>query len=465
MFEVIPDEGIGTLWALVMIYSVVLGFVGISYYKHTVMEEEIGGSEYLKRNIDQSRFKIMEQRDNTFLLKPRFDYPYSLFSGDSVLVKYVEDRAIIQGPKYYVEGLVKDFRGELNRASRFLSGISIVMLIFLMGILPLLPISGSEWTLKQWFHNLKIEVLAIDGIEIEDESAVGNTLSNTNSYGVAVESEDDLFYVYDHMNIVRVDKNFHNKVILTENMDGTGIDYLNVVQDWIFYRKGSKLHRMHLDGSNDQAIYNMSYLLDVHVQGNWIYFINPEDDFKIYQMTVNGEHINKFLNISVNDIAVFEDRLYFSYSMLSEGTDKGRLESITLEGYDQRIELDETVLDMTIHEGHYYYIGYGNQLYRSKINSDPTPETIVHQTVTSYSITDSGIFYTLRCEAEPDIVDGEGLYHMDFDGSEETLVLDCKISGGLTHVGDYILFSTFDENYYPQLHRFNLITNEVDIVE
>lgn len=443
-----------------------MGFMAFTYYKQETIDEVVGEFDHLKKGIENSRFEIIEERDNTFLLKPKFDYPYSLFNGDMVYVNFKDEKiAVVEGPKYYVEGLIKDIRGNMNIITRLLSRTSIIILMFIAMIGPLIPLAGVEWDLRQMAHNLKFEVLSIDVIEIEDENALGNTLGNINNYGISTENEDYIFYVYDNMDIIRADKDFQNKVHLTENKDGQGIDYLNLVEDWIFYRKGGKFHRMNIDGSNIQTIYNMSHLLDVHIIGNWIYFINPEDDFKIYKMDINGQSLDRFLNMSVTDIAIFEDRLYFSLPILSEGYGKGRIESISLEGYDRRIELDTMASDITIQDGYFYYMNPRDQLYRAEMNSDKGPEILVNKRISSYIITNSGIFYTLHLSGQPDIIDGDGLYRIDFDRSNDELILDCEIFGHLSHVGDYVLFSSFDEHYYPHLNKLNIITNDVEIVQ
>lgn len=147
LFVAIPNQNrdLGNYWPLIVIYAAGIGFMVYNYYREEEMEEVVGEYQHLKRNIEKSRFTIIEERDNSFLLKPRFDYPYSLFNGDRVRVNYLDNKAIVIGPKYYVEGLVKDIRGEMNFLTRILSGISISILLFIIAIYPLLPLIETDW--------------------------------------------------------------------------------------------------------------------------------------------------------------------------------------------------------------------------------------------------------------------------------------------------------------------------------
>ena len=459
-YEYIVGESLGNYWPIAILYSAGLAFMVISFYKEESMEEVVGDFDHLRRRIEKSRFSIFEQRNNSFILKPRFDYPYSLFNGDMIYLRHLDDTTTIEGPKYYVEGLVKDIRGDMNIFTRFFSRTSIFIIVFAMGILPFIPSSGPNWDLKQWFHNNKIR--SIEVIEIEDEEALGNSLGNINNYGYLAESEDYIFYVHDHMSLIRADKNFENPLDLISQTSGFGISNLNVVEDWIFYSKGDKYKRMRLDGSEEETIYNMTYVYDLHIRGNWIYFINTEDDFRIYKMDINGSNIESFLNISATDIAVYEDRLYFSYPMISEATNKGRIESIGLDGYDKRDELDVIARDIIIHDGYFYYINTDDKLSRAQMNKDAREEILTEEKINSFAITDYGVYYTLGYHDQPHIIDGNGLYRIDFDGSNGEEVLDYEIFAGLSHVGDYLLFSAHDEYYSPHLKKLDLRTGVLE---
>ena len=223
--EILPKAS----WPLIIITSIIIGIAVSTFYKHSIVEEVVGDFKYLKRDIEESRFKIIEHRNNSFLLKPKFDYPYSLFNGELIEVEYSDQVAIIKGAKYYVETLIKDINGDANRIVRLLSKISISLLIIAMGILPLVPDSGIDRSLKQWFHNLKMQVMPVDIIEATDAEALGNTMGNTNNNGYGVETEHYIFYIEDHLNLIKTDKGFSERLALNNNKDKGGFGIIRLI--------------------------------------------------------------------------------------------------------------------------------------------------------------------------------------------------------------------------------------------
>lgn len=455
------------LWLLILVVIPFIIAISVtSLYKQARAEEVIGDFKYLKRDIEESRFKVIEHRNDYFLLKPKFDYPYSLFNGDMVEVRYINETAIIEGPKYYVDTLIKDIRGDANKIIKLLSNISVSLLIIAMGILPLIPDSGIDWTFKRWFHNIKMQVLSTDIIEVEDEEMLGNSIGNINNWGYAVEGEDYIFYVDDYINIVRTDKTFSGKLDLIDNrgQGGLAISQLNVIDDWIFYDKGTSLNRMRIDGTNNQTLYNSGYISDINIKGNWIYFINYEDNYNLYKMDLNGQNLTRLSKDKINNFAIYGDRLYFSHFNFFEPNDEDAyVESMTLDGSERRIELELVADKLSIHKGYFYYLGFDDKLYRNEMNNGKGPEILVDDLVSTYIITDFGIFYSK--EHNDDFYDSKGLYKIEFDGSEGSLVLDEGIFGELTYVGDYLLFNSSISQYSPVFKKLNIISGNLEIIK
>jgi len=135
----------------------------------------------------------------------------------------------------------------------------------------------------------------IEQIAIEDPSLDGNTQSNINNYGLVAETNDSLFYIKDHA-VCRADKDFGNQVVLFDQDSGEGKDTINVVSDWVFFRQGKEIKRMKNDGSYVDRI-SSGYSLQMHVVGNWIYFINLSDASKIYKMDIYVDtYVSKIIN-------------------------------------------------------------------------------------------------------------------------------------------------------------------------
>ena len=95
------------------------------------------------------------------------------------------------------------------------------------------------------------------------------------------------------------------------------------MDDWIFYSSGKTLSRMRIDGANNETIYKMGYLLDIHVLGNCIYFINPSDKFTVYRMDVNGQNVESLSQVG-NWIFFMssDDNMYSSQKRLELWSDE-----------------------------------------------------------------------------------------------------------------------------------------------
>lgn len=209
-----------------------------------------------------------------------------MLSKDKVHVRYSDGIVSIEGPEYYVASLVRDIKGKRNIWKSKITSTVFFILILIILSLPILLETGVIADLRINYHNYQAR--NVDRIEIQDTNALGNTENNTNNYGYGAEYNDYIFYVEDHLNLVRTTKDFQDKTYLIEKSSGTGISRLNIVDDWIFYSSGKTLSRMRIDGANNETIYKMGYLIDIHVLGDCIYFINPSDKFTVYRMDVNG---------------------------------------------------------------------------------------------------------------------------------------------------------------------------------
>lgn len=444
-------------WTSVIIYASVIGFTTMGNYRHKSMEEEINDFDYLKNLIKEGRWEILEEGENKLSLKPRFDFPYGLLSKETVEIQYWEHKASFEGARYYIENLKKDISGKGSMWTKRIASIAILILTFALISIPIFSEIGIFWDLRQMYHNHQMK--NADKIKIEGEEFIGNTVANINNYGFGAENEDYIFYVEGDLNLVRAKKEFQDKTYLIQKSSGSGIGGLNIVDDWIFYSSGQSLNRMRIDGREDQIIYEMGYLSDIHIKDNWIYFINPLDKVNIYRMDVNGQNLERLLKVEASDIAIYDDRLFYSY----EVNGQGYVKSISLDGGESKVELETKVYDLIRWQGYYYYIGEDYKLFRNEVGTNNSTELLVDDKVSSYIVTDAGIFYSLHSE---DVgYPGEGLYRMELDGSGNTLVLDTKDVNGFTQVGDWLLFHSSDNNLSSNPKRLNLLSGDIETIE
>ncbi|MBK5252792.1 MAG: DUF5050 domain-containing protein [Peptostreptococcaceae bacterium] len=73
------------------------------------------------------------------------------------------------------------------------------------------------------------------------------------------------------------------------------------------------MNRIKTGGTGQETIYSMSYLLDVHLLDNWIYFISHADHSSLYKMDINGKNLHALSDISIKDFSIYDGRIYFSH--------------------------------------------------------------------------------------------------------------------------------------------------------
>lgn len=441
-------------WPRFSIYIIVIGVISIRNYKYKSVEESVESNEYLLDKISTRRWKVTENGEGAFVLHPKFDFPYNLLSRDKIYVRYSDGIVSIEGPTYYVINLVKDIKG---KRSKIISIVFLVMILIMISV-PVLFEKGVIADLRINYHNYRTR--NIDIIEIQDENAYGNTENNTNNYGYGAEYNDYIFYIEDNLNLVRNTKDFQDKVYLIEKSGGTGISRLNIVDDWIFYSSGKTLNRMRTDGTNNETIYKMGYLQDIHIHGNYIYFIYYSDKSSVYKMDVNGHNLERFLELPVSDIAIYDNRLFYSY----KNDEGGFLQSVDLEGKDRRIEIEIPVNKFIRWDDYYYFIGQSDyKLYRYEIDGGENPQLLVDGKVSSYIVTEYGIYYSLHSY---DVgYPGESLYKIWFDGTGNTLLADTRYVENISRIGNWIFFMSSDDNMYPIQKRLELMSDEITVID
>lgn len=176
-------------------------------------------------------------------------------------------------------------------------------------------------------------------------------------------------------------------------------------------------------------------------------------------MDVNGRNLERFMDVKAEDIALYDDIMIFSHQV----NGKGYVESIDLNGSDSKVELEVSAKDLTRWDGYYYFIGGDYGLYKSPIDENKEPQLLIDNKVSSYLVTDSGIYYSLHSE---DVgYPGKGVYKIELDGTGNTLIKDTERVEGFIKTGEWLLFISSDNKSLPELRRLNLITGEIEILD
>lgn len=125
------------------------------------------------------------------------------------------------------------------------------------------------------------------------------------------------------------------------------------------------------------------------ISGDWIYFVNFKDEFKIYKMKKDGTHKTKLSDIEVQMMTIEDNYIYF---------------------------LDSN---------------YESKLY--KMNLDGSKKQSLENGINRFFLTGSKIYYTKT--------DKLGiLFSMNFDGSSKKEV--CKLSGRIVYANDNYIYFT-----------------------
>lgn len=208
-------------------------------------------------------------------------------------------------------------------------------------------------------------------------------------------NENDRFSLYS------CDLNGKNSTRISDNV------FLNLyVKDgWAYYarKKSKNLNRMTLDGKFEERIDVDSFTYSI-IEGDWVYYCNLDDGFKIYRVKTDNSSKQKF-----NDISSFNFQLQGDWIYYTNLKDK-------------------------------------NKLYRAKRDGS-SKQRLTSCAVANLNLNDTGkvIFY---CNAD----DQYKLYRCDFDGKNTTKMNNdettcINLAGGFIHY--------LNESDFSRLYRIN----------
>lgn len=293
-------------------------------------------------------------------------------------------------------------------------------------------------------------VADVEQINIKNEFAEGNTEGNINNYGIVAETEGSIYYV-NEFQLYRADKELKNETALAGHLENFSGDTLNVVEDWMFYRNGKEIRRVRTDGAKADTIFK-GYSLHMQVVGNWIYFISLKDGGKICKIDVNGQNKTFLRNEDVDDMSVYDGKIYYSY----EDQEGVYLEMINTDKTGlQRIANIKT-RNMIVEEEYIYYIDDVEEiLYRMRLK-DKSIEKLSNDQILKFVKDGDIIFYTLKNLNNSDWR-YKGLYRMNADGSN-VLALDGENYLDEACIGvteDFVFYVSTNGEALPSLKIIN----------
>ncbi len=222
------------------------------------------------------------------------------------------------------------------------------------------------------------------------------------------------------------------------NLNNSGIAALK--DGWIYYYSGTGLHLLKADdtdGSNlngDEAWY-------VNAVGDWIYYLNGGDGYKLYKVKTDGTGKAKVSDDTMYAMHVVGDWIYYTdYSDSIENS--GKIYRMKTDGSGKALLSDTASACINI-TGDWIYYGAGSALFKMKTDGSSktklTEDTSYYNVVGDINVSGSWIYYTEYSEYS-----GK-LQKIKTDGSGKTLV-NSGLSRHVNVVGEWIYYINADDN-------------------
>jgi hypothetical protein len=451
MYKIILDYSFG--WSFFLYYLPIISLASAHHYMPATLDTGIPPSKdfaiNIKKELETASWKIVDETAESILLRPNFNRPYIWIYPENVLIDLSGNRVRLSGAKQYIKRLKALIDGKKTLWDRKSFHVFSSLLLILAILLPAFYEYGVITDMRIRLNEHRTRNVEI--IKLAETGITGNTEDNINSYGGAVETGDYLFYVKEGLNLCRSDKNFENEKMLIDKPSGSSISYLNATGEWIYFTSGKTLNRIKTDGSRQETIYSMGYLLDVHLLDNWIYFINPSDRFRLYKMDINGKNLHSLSDLKITDFSIYDGRIYFSH----EKDGQGVLEGMNLNGQDVNFIAEILPFDLVKNGDTLYYTDKRDfNLYSYELTGTRTPKRLVDKELSRFIVARNWIYYSLK--SEDVYYPGMGLYKIGLDGSSmEKITGDGSIEH-LNRIGEWILFHSANENHWPTLKRMSL---------
>lgn len=425
-------------------------------YKQNEIEIQLENLRELEDVIQEGKWELMDRRQDKLLIRPSFDFPFSLVVPDQITIHYTYRRATIEGPNHYISLLGEHFKGDQTGWSRKWSRFKILASGFVL-FLPLFLDSGILWESKVLYHNaFATNHEPVEGV---DERTRGNLVENIINSGIGVENEAYIFYLENDNQIVRTDKDFKNKEFLTEIDSGYYKGDLNIAGDWLYYTEDKTIKRIQFDGTEKETIFGLGYPRNLQIQGEWIYFISEDAESNIYRMNLDGKNLERFSDVHASEFALYDNHLLISYSEEEYDFYK-TIERIDLDNHSRTVLFEGDISGLVEWDGYYYYTNENLALIRREISEPTEPEVLTELWISDFIITEQGIFYGL------DRTYQSGMYRIDLDGqNEEKLNVKSNLIDGLNQVGDSVIFRINNMNDEPTIRKLDPKTGEITDIE
>lgn len=309
-----------------------------------------------------------------------------------------------------------------------------------------MPIPSADFILSMGDSIKQMAVLGGDGVvseKILTNNSYGNTGGNINNFGFAAVQGDWLYY--------------NNTTLYKSKIDGsqkTGINgdmpaFINVVGDYIYYinaNENNNIYKVRTDGTARNKLGSDIAMYMVVVDG-WIYYTNISDSGRLYKMKTDGTEKTRLTNEIAYNINVAGDFIY--YTSLD---DSGIVElyKIRKDGTGLTWLFGSSGIEFLNVSGDYAYIEatdasgeYGDLV---KIATDGSGSTTISYNSTEFINVYGDYIYYSNAD------DGGRLYRIKTDGTGNTKISD-DYAVFINIIGHWLLYDAVgqDETYRIRL--------------
>lgn len=208
--------------------------------------------------------------------------------------------------------------------------------------------------------------------------------------------------------------------------------------------------------TKDKENNNNKSSLDINFN-EWVYFGNPDDNYKIYRMKTDGTGLTKITDAVFQGIRSLDNWIY--YIDTNSKYNPAKLARIKWDGTDKEILSEEEILSFCTSEDYIFYI-YENNIYRmGKDGSLNTKIISSENEIYNLKYYDDTIYYSTD----------QGLFSVDSDGKNSAQLLegnyvDFNVSNGRIFYYDHKMYScSIDGCNETQL--FDLDVNNIYVVD
>lgn len=274
----------------------------------------------------------------------------------------------------------------------------------------------------------------------------GSTNGNILNEGVSTSQGEWIYYFVQNGG----ESSPYGGYIHKEKFDGSerqeinikGIDkasYINVIGEYIYFinnNEDPRLYKAKLDGEDLTKLSDDDIILPI-VVGEWIYYINGSDNYRIYKMKVDGSNVKNVNNEETTAFNIIDDYLYY----ITENDEEGSICKIKNDGTDKKVIVDKykpgIILNTIIVYNDYIYytvaLEYLTDFYTTglyKCKEDGTDKRMVLEKLGAFNIKDNTIYYSLF---------KKGLFKCDLDG-ENIMKISADYTYSINLVENYIYY-------------------------